>query len=1012
MRACAYRGAVALLLCTANMIGAADPVPIPKGTACVPAWFNIPGSEHMDSSTFSAVRASDGFLYLGGREGLYRIEGSGVTRFLASPNDDDQLPAGHVRALAADDTGLWVGHAAGLSWFDIQQRTFETVLFSPSGEPSKVYSLLLYEGLLYIGHENGGAIIDADSRELLGEFSTGGTGSRGRVYDLKPFRDSVVAISSHAVFTVAANSETGALGTEREADLRLTGFNAAISQSGDLWMVTKRSQLVHVPADASKDAERFTREELPGLPTDSMNYVAFDASNTLWIASVSQLSRWRPGDAYPASCRTSAIGRSSGAVSIAMFYTDLNGDLIVGSRGRAPRFIKSTPDVRRFAPNTPSQTGIPDESVWSVATDTSGRVLIGTLQGLYRETQPGSDAFEAIAPDVLGDLRIYALRRERDDAWWVGTNRGVYYHDESGTRQMRDFVMQDGSPKTEVTYFLEFVGDKILAATGGGVTVFDRETFELELVYQSDDGKVGVSEAPVIPTGDPSFYHVNVIGDDVFAVGDRAVYRLDLESRTIAASTLFDRANDKRLQGKYYAVAPTADGKVYVATESGVLATDRDFKDYELIDQVDGERIGAQLSAETHEDGTVWFAGAAGVLRLDPNDQSWRRFTVADGLHATRTTQNALTLTEQGWAMTSSGSSASLFQPASIRGIVPGAPEITRITSGDEAIRISAAGLFVGPTSRDLTMSFASRDLQLQPGVRIDYQFADDTNRTVLTGGIELDEQLVFPRLSPGTYRFSARISQPTGVSSSVNEQTIVVRSFWWETNFAKSAAIAAFFGLITLTYLWNIRRLRRRYKLIGDERKRIAQDFHDTFMQEVFGALMISRALPDAPGADDAKPKLVSLLEAAARSARASVNELNATSKLPPLAEALQTHDPARFVGRDGDLVSVNETGAPWRLRTDRVFFVSRIAKEAMTNAAKHAQASQIDVHIRWRSLDMSVEVIDNGIGFDRHAAQSRRTFGLASMTRMAKACRARLEISSRPEAGTRVVITVGRFW
>ena len=84
------------------------------------------------------------------------------------------------------------------------------------------------------------------------------------------------------------------------------------------------------------------------------------------------------------------------------------------------------------------------------------------------------------------------------------------------------------------------------------------------------------------------------------------------------------------------------------------------------------------------------------------------------------------------------------------------------------------------------------------------------------------------------------------------------------------------------------------------------------------------------------------------------------------------------------------------------------RVAQEAMNNAAKHASPSQISVALRLGTDEVTLEVADNGTGFDVPRDPSAPTrpghYGLVGMAERAVSVSGLLEIKSRPGAGTRV--------
>ena len=86
---------------------------------------------------------------------------------------------------------------------------------------------------------------------------------------------------------------------------------------------------------------------------------------------------------------------------------------------------------------------------------------------------------------------------------------------------------------------------------------------------------------------------------------------------------------------------------------------------------------------------------------------------------------------------------------------------------------------------------------------------------------------------------------------------------------------------------------------------------------------------------------------------------------------------------------------------------YVYRIVQEALTNCARHARATHVDVEIRQEKEQISVRVRDNGIGLDT-AAGRRAGFGLTGMQERAHELRGGFEIYSPPSGGTAVEVTL----
>jgi signal transduction histidine kinase len=81
-------------------------------------------------------------------------------------------------------------------------------------------------------------------------------------------------------------------------------------------------------------------------------------------------------------------------------------------------------------------------------------------------------------------------------------------------------------------------------------------------------------------------------------------------------------------------------------------------------------------------------------------------------------------------------------------------------------------------------------------------------------------------------------------------------------------------------------------------------------------------------------------------------------------------------------------------------------IAMEALNNALRHAEASEITVRLRSKHDRVVLNVIDNGVGFGR--AKISVGMGFISMRERAEAIGARLWVTSKPQEGTVVSVAL----
>jgi two-component system sensor histidine kinase DegS len=198
-------------------------------------------------------------------------------------------------------------------------------------------------------------------------------------------------------------------------------------------------------------------------------------------------------------------------------------------------------------------------------------------------------------------------------------------------------------------------------------------------------------------------------------------------------------------------------------------------------------------------------------------------------------------------------------------------------------------------------------------------------------------------------------------------------------------------------------------------ERTRLAREIHDgpaqALANAIFQAELVQRLLDrDEVQARTELGQLKSLLSRELRGVRAYLSQLR-----PPLLADLGL---SGAIAEAADQVST-ALGVPVHLELDdgvdmlpeTVEVVTlRIIQEALQNARKHGQPSEIRVRMARDAAGWVVEVRDDGRGFDTDdpPVGGRRHFGLQFMRERAELIGARFEVRSSPNLGTAVRMTI----
>lgn len=206
---------------------------------------------------------------------------------------------------------------------------------------------------------------------------------------------------------------------------------------------------------------------------------------------------------------------------------------------------------------------------------------------------------------------------------------------------------------------------------------------------------------------------------------------------------------------------------------------------------------------------------------------------------------------------------------------------------------------------------------------------------------------------------------------------------------------------------------LRRRFAGEEEARRRIAREIHDDLCQRFAAAAIelkvVRRELAeDDPHRGELDAVAASLVELAGDLRHLSHDLHPTLLDGRGLAEALGDY----FAGaerRHGLPVRLTVLGAEGVFPPDLSLNLYRIAQEALANVIRHAGAQTVQVTLKSAGGDLSLEVADDGAGFDPAGARGTAGgLGLSSIEERARLLGGRCGITSAPGVGTRIAVTV----
>ena len=930
---------------------------------------------------YQILQSPDGFLWLGTQTGLVRFDG---VRFTPAETLFQGVPENlWVRAVLSDGQGgLWVGtNDSGIYRFGAGAPEHYT---TKEGLPSDVVFCLLPApgGGLWVCTGNG-----------LARFSDG----KFQVYRNpeaaapEVVRDACIAPDGRIWLGgdgPALYSMSGTGGALENTPLRSIPSDAgvrAIACSGQgLWVGTT-SGLVRVERSAQR---LFTSKE--GLADDGVLSLREGPDGSLWVGTRSGFSRYRNGE-FESFRPQEGLSQSS----VTSLYEDREGSLWVGTKHGVNQFVDG-----RAIPYTVNE-GMPSNAAGPLLQDSSGRTWVGTLDaGLARFDGRHFTVFNT--HDGLASNMILALA-DAGDGVWAGTNRGLNLFRNGRVDSL--FTRRNGLPSDEIRSLFRDRAGSLWAGTAAGLAVLRDGRFSTppnsphdpiialgadadgRVMFSTDHGLFRV-EGPdsiqeVAPGGVP-LRNVDAIYRDSagmlwLGTNGNGLHLLDERPGAKTAQFL---VRDGMFDGEIYGIFEDSEGRMWFACSKGIFSVPR----ADLLSLAAGRiprvsstqysptdalrviecKPGVQPGVWSMSDGRLWFSTIRGLIVLDP-------------AHLQRNVPPPTVVVENP--------------------IVNGQSErpdrIGKLAPGRKSIEFNYTGLsYLSPTR----MTFR---YMLEP---YDHSWVDAGTR----------REAFYTNLPPGNFRFRVTACNSDGIC---NEQGSVV-AFTLQPHYYQQAWFLISMAILAcltgwLTYQLRIRRLRKRFELIVQERSRIARELHDTLIQGFSGITMEMQALAGRLRSSEERARLEEIIRDAAaclKETRRSVAGLRGApgpGRVSGLGAAIS--GAARQITETKDVrLKLRLDDEPHGLKPEVEYNLLRIASEAISNSVKHSGARTIEVSLRSTPGFLRLSVADDGAGFEPSLNGHPRPghYGLIGMRERAAQIGAEFEFESAPGRGTIVTV------
>jgi ligand-binding sensor domain-containing protein/two-component sensor histidine kinase len=973
------------------------------------------------------VQTSDGFLWLGTEAGLARFDGYQFRVF--DRENTPGLAGDDIRCLFEDRLGaLWVGTASGLTRLkDGRARTFTPADGVPSGAVSIIQQSR--DDRVWVVTSGGGAATaatESDPAKITFHTFSGADGLAGSVLSLAPDAEegmwigtshglihiigtriesgpaAIAAISMDALANTPGDSgalliassegvmrlKSGVLSTlAKHESLPATAIRTLIATKEGVWAMGRNSVSLIQPTGVVTFA---TGLELPGT---QMVTIAEDRRGAVWIGTNGGLARFSNG-----KIEIAAKASPADSAAVLSFLEDREGDMWVGTETAGvmvlrPRAFDVLQASAGKAATSVVQTG--DGTVW-VGTNGAGLTRISGVPAaartytikdglasdnvfalgvdrLHREdlwvgTPDGLSLFHAgrwktfTSAEGLGDDLVRSVLVARDGAAWIGTRHGATrWLDGHGTT----LTTAQGLGSDLVGPMLEDEAGDIWLGTSGGLSRLQAGAVK----------NYGVADG--LPSNTISALEASAGGGFWVGTNGQGLARWD-------GSKFLSFAESRGIPQAIYGLLDDGHGSLWMSSDRGIFRVQiadlqkfRAGQESEVavsaygtadgLPSVESTGVGYP-SAWRLNDGRLVFATRRGVIVVQPFAAPWNE--------------------------------------------APPRVAVEQITVDDRSVTPEAMKtLAPGPSH----FSFSFAGINLAAPQRVQYRYmVEGLDRTWIDG--DTRRVAYYTNIPYGHYRFLVCARNAGGAWSPAATLPFELRPYFYQTAWFKTLLAVLFGALGFGLYRLRVRTLQSSFDAVTAERNRLAREIHDTLAQSFVavsvGLEVMSQMLRTTAGAEACREQLDrtrALAREGLQEARRSIWDLrsegaNAQSLPAKLARLLRDAMP-----RIAD-AQLETTGTYRSLDHSVEDELYGIAKEAVTNVIRHADATSLRLRLIYDLNSVSLEVVDNGRGFDVEHAPSRDGghFGLTGLRERGRILGAEVMLESAADQGTRVRVNV----
>jgi len=806
------------------------------------------------SSIFSILQDSKGFMWIGTESGVNRYDGYNFIVYTPDIKNPKSLSNNWVYSVYEDHLGnLWIGTDDGLNRFNREKETFTRYFHDPEKPNSlsnnKVFTIFEDRSeSLWIGTDNGLNKFDRKDESF-------------KRYQFDP--ENPQSLSDNHIRCILEDT------------------------SGILWVGTDNG------------LNRFNRKEKTwfrfqsdikdpnSLSHNSINSICEDSSGMLWIGTDEGLNHFDPTTGK--FIQYKHIANDSKSLSddwIHVVYQDRLGILWIGTNeGGLNRFEREKGEFICYKTDPNNPYSLSSNRIYSLCEDQSGVIWVGTYGGAICKFNREPKRFKHFThdpknPNSLSHMFVRSFYEDQSGTLWVGTDGGGLnkYDQENGQFIHYRYNPRDTASLSNDRVF-SIVEDSSgvfwIGTYGGGLNRFDPKSgkFTRYRYSPTDPNTLSDDRIRVIYEGQPGVLWIGTDGgglnkfetvkgiftryrydpsDPNSLSNDRtwSILKSDSDSMWIATFggglNKFDLEKGQFFHYRFDPDDPNSLSNDYITTlykdQSGILwigsngeglirfdPQEETFSNFSESEGLAGSAIYGILE---DDEGNLWISTNNGLSKFNPQTETFRNYDANDGLQSNEFNGGSRYKSPKGEMFFGGINGFNSFYPETIKDN-PHIPYvvITNFRIFNKVVPIQEEKDGKSPLTKSITeidkIELSYRDNMLSfEFAALHYVFPDRNKYAYMMEGLDKDwiytssaqRFATYTNLNPGEYIFRVKASNNDGIwnEEGVSLKIKIVPPFW-QTWWFRSLVIVTLLLLLLGVYQIRTSSIRKRARQLEE---------------------------------------------------------------------------------------------------------------------------------------------------------------------------------------------------